>query len=88
MLNGLSGELLRSLLAEMEPATVASLLEFLEPEESASLLRDRQATHVAPVLDFTAADVAADLLHLLPAKQQLETLREMTESGEVEDLLQ
>jgi len=88
VLNGLSGELQRSLLAEMEPATVASLLEFLEPEESASLLRDREATHVAQVLDLTAPDVAADVLHLLPAKQQLETLREMTESGEVEDLLQ
>ena len=88
VLNGLSGELQRSLLAEMEPATVASLLEFIEPEESASLLRDREATHVAQVLDLTAPDVAADVLHLLPAKQQLETLREMTESGEVEDLLQ
>jgi magnesium transporter len=88
VLNGLSGELQRSLLAEMEPATVASLLEFLEPEESASLLRDREATHVAQVLDLTAPDVAADVLHLLPAKEQLETLLEMTGSGEVEDLLQ
>lgn len=88
VLNGLSGELQRSLLAEMEPATVASLLEFLDPEESARLLRDREAGHVAQVLDLTAPDVAADVLHLLPATEQLQTLREMTESGEVEELLQ
>ncbi len=87
VLNRLSGELQSSLLAEMELTTVASLLEFLEPEESASLLRNRDAAHVAQVLDLTAPDVAADVLHLLPATEQLKTLREMKESEEVEGLL-
>ena len=78
--NGLS-------LSEMYPATVASLLEFLEPEESAVLLRHVGDAHVAAVLDLTGPDVAADVLQQFPEAHQLETLLEMRGSEEVEELL-
>ena len=84
----LSREMQESLLAALDPSTIAAVLEYLEPQESTRLLRGSDPAYVARVLDLTGPDVAADLLHLLPEAVQLDTLREMREAEGVEGLLQ
>ena len=86
-LRRLSRGLRQSLRAEMSPAALASLLEFLEPEESVELLGGETVSGIAHVLDLASPDVAADVLQLLPVQQRMETLSAMRESAEVETLL-
>ena len=87
VLGGLPRELQLSLLAEMESATVAGLLEFLEPGESAQLLRDSEPASLAEVLDLTGSDVAADFLGMIPEEKRQETLLLMKDADEVSELL-
>ena len=77
----------QSLRTEMSPAALASLLEYLEPEESVELLGGTTCSGTARVLDLTSPDVAADVLQLLPVGRRMETLSAMRESAEVETLL-
>ena len=86
-LRRLSRGLRQSLRAEMSPAAFASLLEFLEPEESVELLGGETVSGIAHVLDLASPDVAADVLQLLPVERRMETLSAMRESAEVETLL-
>ncbi len=77
----------QSFRAEMRPAALASLLEFLEPEESVELFGDTAVSVIAHVLDLTSPDVAADILHLLPEDRRAKALLSMRASAEVETLL-
>ena len=66
---------------------MASLLEFLEPEESVELFGDTAVSVIAHVLDLASPDVAADILHLLPEDRRAKALLAMRASAEVETLL-
>ncbi len=77
----------QSFRAEMRPAALASLLEFLDPEESVELVGDTAVSVIAHVLDLASPDVAADILHLLPEDRRAKALLEMRASAEVETLL-
>ncbi len=71
----------------MDSAALASLLEFLEPEESVELLGDTAVSVIAQVLDLAGLDVAADVLHLLPEDHRSKVLLEMRAATEVAALL-
>ena len=88
VLDGLPRNLRQDILAELEAAVVADILEFMEPEESAELVGDREPADLAEVLDLTDTDVAVDLLQQIPEDKQLETLEAMSDSAEVSELLQ
>ena len=88
VLDGLPRDMRQAILAELEAAVVADILEFMEPEESAELVGDRDPVDLAEVLDLTDTDVAVDLLQQIPEEKQLETLEAMSDSTEVSELLQ
>ncbi len=86
-LRGLPRAFRQSLMVGMDSAALASLLEFLEPEETVELIGDTAVSVIAHVLDLASPDVAADILHLLPEDRRAKALLEMRTSAEVETLL-
>ena len=88
VLDGLPREFRQSLLAELDHAVVAGILEYLEPEESAEMVGGRDPADLAQVLDLTDPDVAVDLLQQIPEEKQQETLEAMADAAEVTELLQ
>ena len=87
-MDGLSRSLRQMLLFDLNPAALAEILEYLEPEESAELVGGREPSDLAQVLDLTGPDVAVDLLRQISEEKQQETLDAMSDSTEVTELLQ
>ena len=88
VLDGLPREFRQSLLAELDHAVVAGILEYLEPEESAEMVGGRDPADLAQILDLTDPDVAVDILQQIPEEKQQETLEAMADAAEVTELLQ
>ncbi|HAA96073.1 MAG TPA: magnesium transporter [Dehalococcoidia bacterium] len=88
VLDGLARDLRQALLVDLNPAAVAEILEYLDPEESFEMVGGREPVALAQVLDLTGPDVAVDLLRQIPEDRQQETLEAMSDASEVTELLQ
>ena len=77
----------RSLAQEMQPETLAGLLDYMEPRISARVLRQFSADALADVLDLTDPATSTEILGRLPGGKRLDTIAAMEASRPVEALL-
>ena len=87
VLTGLPGGIRRSLAQEMQPETLAGLLDYMEPRISARVLRQFSPDALADVLDLTDPATSTEILGRLPSGKRLDTIAAMEASRPVEALL-
>ena len=87
VLTELPGGIRRSLAQEMQPETLAGLLDYMEPRISARVLRDFSPEILADVLDLTDPATSTEILGRLPSDKRLNTIESMESSKPVEALL-
>ena len=75
------------LLTALGPGATAEILENIDPKEAAEVTERLETTTLSQILDETSADVAADILRLLPRDKSQETLAAMHSALEVVPLL-
>ena len=87
VLMGLAHATQLEMLTELTPGATAEILENIEPEEAAEVTQGLETAALAQILDEASADVAADVLRLLPRERYQETLATMRSAIEVVPLL-
>ncbi len=78
----------QDIIGEMTYQATAEIFEYIDPDEAVQVAAPITPRLLADILDKADPDVAADVLRGIPDEQTVQTLEEMTESGDVIPLLE